>query len=219
MLSTFAQTDGFDDPPPLPHGCLVVSGGHTELVKVKEVGSYAILGQTIDDAAGEAFDKSARLLGLGYPGGAAIQRLAERGQPRYALPKGLSGSTLDFSFSGFKTAVMRLVEREGEALDPSDAAASIQETIAGVLTERALRAAEENELACLTLVGGVAANKRLRELLAEGCRRRGIRFITPPFELCTDNAAMIGLAASCRLARGERDGVDLDCYPNAGLPR
>jgi N6-L-threonylcarbamoyladenine synthase len=207
----------FDDPPSLPHGCLVVSGGHTELVKVSAIGVYEILGETIDDAAGEAFDKAARLLGLGYPGGAAIQRLAERGQPRYALPKGLSGHTLDFSFSGFKTAVMRLVEREADALDPSDAAASIQETIAGVLTERALRAAEDHDLTCFTLVGGVAANKRLRELLAEGCRKRGIRFVTPPFELCTDNAAMIGIAAAFRLARGERDEMDLDCFPNAEL--
>ena len=217
ILSPYAQLRDFDDPPSLPHGCLVVSGGHTELVKVSAIGTYEILGETIDDAAGEAFDKAARLLGLGYPGGAAIQRLAERGQPRYALPKGLSGHTLDFSFSGFKTAVMRLVEREAEALDPSDAAASIQETIAGVLTERALRAAEDYDLACLTLVGGVAANKRLRELLAEGCRKRGIKFVTPPFELCTDNAAMIGIAAAFRLARGEKNDMDLDCFPNAEL--
>ncbi len=222
ILSPFAQIGSFDDAPPIPHGCLVVSGGHTELVKVSsEDGrdfAYEILGQTIDDAAGEAFDKAARLLGLGYPGGAAIQELARNGTPRYPLPKGLTGETLNFSFSGFKTAVMRLVEKEGENLNIADAAASVQETITGVLTERSLRAMEAHNLETLTLVGGVAANLRLRELFAEGCQRRGIRFVTPPIELCTDNAAMIGVAASFRLAEGQSDGYDLDCYPMADLP-
>ncbi len=217
ILSTFARTEEFDNAPPVPHGCLVVSGGHTELVKVTPGYSYEILGHTIDDAAGEAFDKASRLLGLGYPGGAAIQEMAKLGTPRYALPRGLTGETLDFSFSGFKTAVMRLVEKEGANLNISDAAASVQETIAGVLSERALRAVEAFNLDALTLVGGVAANLRLRQLLSEGCERRGIQFVSPPIELCTDNAAMIGVAAWTRLERGQWDDLDLDCYPMAPL--
>lgn len=203
---------------PFPHTCLIVSGGNTEIVDVRAPGDYRIVGQTRDDAAGEAFDKGARLLGLGYPGGRAIQELARRGDPkRYPLPRGLSGATSDFSFSGLKTAVLRLVEREGDALDPADAAASLQEAIVAVLAERTMRAVVEAGHSALTLVGGVAANESLRERLAEACRRDGIRFLTPPIELCTDNAAMIGLAASHRLASGECDGWDLEALPNAPL--
>jgi N6-L-threonylcarbamoyladenine synthase len=203
---------------PFPHTALVVSGGHTELVEVLEPGRYRIIGGTRDDAAGEAFDKGARLMGLGYPGGRAIQEAARTGDPkRYPLPKGLEGQTLDFSFSGLKTAVLRLVEKEGAALSVPDAAASLQETIASVLSQRAIRAAESVDSRALTLVGGVAANEALRQRLAEGCQRMGIPFLAPPFELCTDNAAMIGLAASTRLARGEKDTFDLDAMPNADL--
>jgi len=203
---------------PFPHLCLIVSGGHTELIEVRALGEYRIVGETRDDAAGEAFDKGARLLGLGYPGGRAIQEAAVGGDPhRYPLPKGLKGETIDFSFSGLKTAVLRLVEKEGDRLDVADAAASLQETIVRVLSERALRAAEGYP--ALTLVGGVAANVALRERLAEGCRREGIQFFTPPISLCTDNAAMIGLAASWRLARGERHGMDADVLANADISR
>ena len=201
-----------------PHAALIVSGGHTELVEVLAPGRYRILGATRDDAAGEAFDKGARVLGLGYPGGPAVQAAAEGGDPgRYPLPKGLSGDTLDFSFSGLKTAVLRLAEREGAALDVPDAAASLQATIARVLTERAIRAVRRFDLSALTLVGGVAANRALRESLKAACEREGVAFFTPPFDLCTDNAAMIGLAASFRLARGERDGPDLEAMPNGEL--
>lgn len=204
---------------PYPHVCLVASGGHTELVEVSAPGVYRIIGQTLDDAAGEAFDKAARLLGLGYPGGRAIQEAALGGNPtRYALPKGLSGDTLDFSFSGLKTAAKRLVESEGESLSVRDAAASVQEAIISVLAERAVRAAERLRISTLTLVGGVAANVALRALLAAECGRAGIDFVTPPLDLCTDNAAMIGIAAGFRLQRGERDGWDLDVYANAPLP-
>jgi len=203
---------------PFPHACLIVSGGHTELVMVEGLGSYRIVGQTLDDAAGEAFDKGARLLGLGYPGGRAIQEQALLGNPlRYALPKGLSGETLDFSFSGLKTALLRLVEREGATLSVPDAAASLQHTLVSVLTERALRAARTLGVSALSLVGGVAANESLRLSLARECSREGIEFLTPAPEMCTDNAAMIGVAASYRLARGERDTWDLDCLPNAAL--
>lgn len=220
ILSSFATTPAFDHAPEGDHVSLVVSGGHTELVSVTSGTpfTYTILGQTIDDAAGEAFDKAARLLGLGYPGGAAIQELASRGRPTYSLPPGLSGDTLDFSFAGFKTAMSRLVEKEGPSLRAADAAASVQETICGVLAKRALQALDDENAGALTVVGGVAANRRLRELLAEGCTRRGRRFVAPPLELCTDNAAMIGVAASFRLAAGEQSGLDLEAVPNAELP-
>jgi N6-L-threonylcarbamoyladenine synthase len=214
LLSTLA----LEDPPPFPNTCLIVSGGHTELVEVKEPGSYRVVGQTRDDAAGEAFDKGARLLGLGYPGGLGIQNAAKSGNPsRYALPKGLSGDTIDFSFSGLKTAVLRLTEKEGANLNIEDAAASLQEAIVSVLAERAIRAMDQLNSRALTLVGGVAANLALRNRLTQACERNEYRFYAPPIELCTDNAAMIGIAASTRLARGERDDFSLDVFPNAEL--
>jgi len=207
-----------DEPPPFPHTSLIVSGGHTELVEIKAPGEYRIVGQTIDDAAGEAFDKGARLLGLGYPGGLSIQNAAIGGNPkRYPLPQGLSGDTIDFSFSGLKTAVLRLTEKEGANLNVADAAASLQETIVNVLTKRTMRAMERLGSDALSLVGGVAANIALRNRLSEACVAFGYTFKTPELAMCTDNAAMIGLAASYRLARGEHDGWDLDVYPNAEL--
>jgi len=213
------STLGCPEPPPFPHLCLVVSGGHTELVLVERPFSYRLIGQTLDDAAGEAFDKGARLLGLGYPGGRAIQEAAASGDPnRYLLPRGLSGDTTDFSFSGLKTAVLRLVQREGTALSVPDAAASLQEAIVSVLAERAVRAAEDQGARALSVVGGVAANRALRERLLALSGRRGIALFVPPPELCTDNAAMIGLAGSLRLAAGERSPWDLDALPNADLP-
>ena len=202
-----------------PHTALIVSGGHTELVQVREPGDYEIIGMTRDDAAGEAFDKGARLLGLGYPGGKAIQDAARNGNPKhYSLPRGLSGATTDFSFSGLKTAVLRLVENEGDKISIPDAAASLQEAIVSVLVERSMRAAEELKSSAFALVGGVAANESLRERLAKACEQAGITLLVPPLSLCTDNAAMIGFAASFRLARGEQDSFDLDCFPNAALP-
>lgn len=214
LMSPFA----LESPPTFPHICLIVSGGHTELVEVLAPGDYRIVGQTRDDAAGEAFDKGARLLGLGYPGGFAVQQAALSGDSRrYPLPRGLSGDTVDFSFSGLKTAVLRLCEREGSALNVADAAASLQEAIVSVLTERALRAMDQLDGSTLTLVGGVAANLALRERLREACHRAGHAFFTPPLSMCTDNAAMIGLAAAFRLGRGEHDGFDMDVFANAAL--
>ncbi|RYG39248.1 tRNA (adenosine(37)-N6)-threonylcarbamoyltransferase complex transferase subunit TsaD [bacterium] len=204
--------------PVFPFAALIVSGGHTELIEVTEWGIYRVLGGTRDDAAGEAFDKSARLLGLGYPGGRAIQERARSGNPkRYPLPKGLKGDTLDFSFSGLKTAVLRLAEKEGDALSIPDAAASLQEAVVAVLSERAAKAAERGGYRMLALVGGVAANEALRERLRGECGRRGIAFVTPPFYLCTDNAGMIGLAATWRFERGDRDDLSLEALANAEL--
>ena len=204
---------------PFPHVGLVVSGGHTELVRVEGPGEYAILGETRDDAAGEAFDKGARLMGLGYPGGFAVQVAARTGDPsRYPLPRALKGDTLEFSFSGLKTAVLRLVEREGEALRVPDAAAALQAAIVDVLVQRAIRALRRTGFETLTLVGGVAANESLRARLAAEGAREGAHFATPPAEYCTDNAAMIALAGSIRLARGERDHADIEPLPNAPLP-
>lgn len=205
--------------PVFPHVSLIVSGGHTELVRVKGLGEYELIGQTLDDAAGEAFDKGARLLGLGYPGGRAIQGLAEQGDPtRYHLPRSLRRSPFDFSFSGLKTAMLRLVEKEGDRLNRADAAASLQAAIVDVLIEKAMTALDELNASALGLVGGVAANKPLREGLRAECERRGLDFYTPDFALCTDNAAMIGIAGSFRLAAGERDGYDLDVIASAALP-
>ena len=214
LLSTMV----LDAPPPFPHTCLIVSGGHTELIDVQAAGQYRIVGETRDDAAGEAFDKGARLLGLGYPGGVAIQNLALSGDPnRYSLPKGLSGDTVDFSFCGLKTAVLRLTEREGSGLNVADAAASLQEAIVAVLVERAMRAMDRLNSSVLTLVGGVAANVELRIRLQRACERNGYEFFTPPIFMCTDNAGMIGLAASYRLALGQSSNFDLDVFPNADL--
>ncbi len=208
-----------EEMPAFPHVSLIVSGGHTELVRVAAPGDYELIGQTLDDAAGEAFDKGARLLGLGYPGGKAIQDLAESGDPtRYSLPRSLRRSPFDFSFSGLKTAMLRLVEREGDQLDRADAAASLQAAIVEVLIEKAMTALDELDASALALVGGVAANRPLREGLREECTRRGRSFYTPDFKLCTDNAAMIGIAASFRLACGEHDGFDLDVSASAPLP-
>lgn len=218
LLSILAVVDGFRADVEFPHLALIVSGGHTEIILVDEGLQYTVIGQTIDDAAGEAFDKSARLLGLGYPGGRAIEVAARGGDSaRYPLPRALLDDPYNFSFSGLKTAVLRLVEREGERLDVADAAASVQEAITGILAAKSLAAAEITECRTVTLVGGVAANAALRARLEDGCYRRGLQFVCPPVALCTDNAAMIALAGSCRLALGQRDTWELDASSLADL--
>ncbi len=203
-----------------PVVCLIVSGGHTDLILMRDHGQYERLGRTRDDAAGEAFDKVARILGLGYPGGPAIQQAAENGDPsRYPLPRAWLGETYDFSFSGLKTAVLRAVEtlrphEPGATVTVADLAASFQEAVVEVLVEKTRRAALAYGARQVLLAGGVAANRLLRRWMAE---RVPVPVVVPPLSLCTDNAAMIAAAGYFRLQRGERAGLELDVDPNLPL--
>jgi len=203
LLSPFLSAD----PPSFPFVALLVSGGHTQLMRVEGVGRYELLGETIDDAAGEAFDKSAKLLGLGYPGGPALARLAESGNPRaFALPRPLLHSgTLDFSFAGLKTAVRTQFAKLGS--NPSDTAradlaASTQAAIVEVLVKKSLAALGATGLGRLVVAGGVGANRHLREQFDQACARRRDRVHYPELALCTDTGAMIALAAAMRLQTG-----------------
>jgi len=193
--------------------CLLVSGGHTSLIWMKDYGEYQTVGRTRDDAAGEAFDKVARLLGLGYPGGPPIDRWAQQGDPnRFPLPAGKLDHPYDTSFSGLKTAVLRLVQQlqqEGRELPVADIAASFQACLTRVLTEKAVACAEALGLSTLLVTGGVAANRELRARLLEAGHHKGLRVIIPPVALCTDNAAMIGAAGLCHWLRGEISPLDL----------
>ena len=203
LLSPFLA----DEAPEFPFVALLVSGGHTQLMSVQGVGRYALLGETIDDAAGEAFDKSAKLLGLGYPGGPALARLAAFGNPAaFALPRPLLHSKdLDFSFAGLKTAVMTQVRKLGSnACEQAraDLAAGTQAAIVDVLVAKSLRALRDSGLKRLVVAGGVGANLMLREKLDAGAARIGARVHYPPLALCTDNGAMIALAAALRLQHG-----------------
>jgi N6-L-threonylcarbamoyladenine synthase len=203
LLSPFLSSD----PPEFPFIALLVSGGHTQLMRVDDVGSYELLGETIDDAAGEAFDKSAKMLGLGYPGGPALARLAEFGSAdSFDLPRPLLHSgNLDFSFAGLKTAVRTQVLRFGTNVceqDKAHLAASTQQAIVEVLVKKSLAALKQTGLKRLVVAGGVGANARLREMLDAACKRRGCVVHYPELALCTDNGAMIALAAAMRLQRG-----------------
>ncbi|AJC74027.1 O-sialoglycoprotein endopeptidase [Pseudothermotoga hypogea DSM 11164 = NBRC 106472] len=198
-----------------PFLALLVSGGHTELLLFTDDPTRPeLVGRTVDDAAGEAFDKVARLLQLGYPGGPAIERAARSGDPhRYHLPRAmLEKDNLDFSFSGLKTAVLYLLKDEPNA-NRSDVAASFQEAVVDVLVWKTLRAAELKKVKRLVLVGGVAANLRLRERLAEECSKRNYEFYVPPVELCVDNAAMIARAAIELARRGKFSDLSLNAVP------
>ena len=203
LLSPFLSNDA----PEFPFVALLVSGGHTQLMRVTDVGQYEILGETIDDAAGEAFDKSAKLLGLPYPGGPHLAKLAEQGDAsKFALPRPLlhSGKP-DFSFAGLKTAVLTQVKKLGE--NPSeqqraDLAAATQEAIVEVLVKKSLLALKETGLNRLVVAGGVGANAQLRQQLNAACAKRKIRVHYPELSLCTDNGAMIAMAAAMRLQRG-----------------
>jgi len=195
------------DPPTFPFVALLVSGGHTQLMKVTAVGEYELLGETLDDAAGEAFDKSAKLLGLPYPGGALLSKLAETGRSGvYELPRPmLHSGDLNFSFSGLKTAVLTLVREQGEALTDefkADAARAFQEAIVEVLLKKALKAMKQTGLKQLVVAGGVGANKQLRATLNDEAKRKRFRVYYPELEFCTDNGAMIALAGCLRLQAG-----------------
>jgi N6-L-threonylcarbamoyladenine synthase len=201
-----------------PNLSLVVSGGHTLLVQVRGVNDYVVLGQTVDDAAGEAFDKVAKMLGLGYPGGPEIERHARNGNPtRFDLPRSmLDSGDLNFSFSGLKTAVRYLLPKlQGDFLD--DLCASFQSAVVDVLVEKTLRAARQARVPAVTLSGGVSCNHALRMQLSAACEKAGLKFLPAASELCTDNAAMIAFAASLRLARGFCSSVTDEIDPNLAL--
>jgi N6-L-threonylcarbamoyladenine synthase len=199
------------DPPRFPFVALLVSGGHTQLMHVAAVGDYALLGESVDDAAGEAFDKTAKLLDLGYPGGPAVARLAAEGRAgRYKLPRPMIASgDLDFSFSGLKTAVLTaLRDRCRSPGDRADLAAEFQEAVADVLVSKAVAAIARCGLDQLVVAGGVGANRRLRERLDAAAATTGFRVFYPEFELCTDNGAMIAFAGALRLGAAPRTRGD-----------
>ncbi len=201
---------------------LIVSGGHTSLVLLDATGAFTPLGATIDDAAGEAYDKIGRFLGLPYPGGPEIDALARHGNPAaIAFPRALAGDgTYDFSLSGLKTAVVRELRRReaaGEDIDLADVAASFQEAVVDVQVTKTMAAAQAHDVERVTVVGGVAANSRLRERLSAACAVAGRRLLVPAPALCTDNGAMIAAAGWNRLAAGERTPLDVEVDPNLAL--
>jgi N6-L-threonylcarbamoyladenine synthase len=202
--------------PPLV--ALLVSGGHTMLVDMKDHGRYRVFGSTVDDAAGEAFDKVARFLGLSYPGGPAIQEAATTGDPEaITFPRAMMDDGYDFSFSGLKTAVINYVRKHPEVSTP-DVAASFQAAVVDVLVAKATRAAEESGAESLCLGGGVAANSLLRERTASECAKRGLRAVLPSRAMCTDNAAMVAAAAWWRLQSDGPTPLDAGVSPNLQLP-
>ena len=220
LLSPFLSAD----PPKFPFVALLVSGGHTQLMRVDRVGSYELLGESIDDAAGEAFDKSAKLMGLPYPGGPHLAKLAEHGDSTaFKLPRPLLHSgNLDFSFAGLKTAVMSQAKKLGDELQArkADLAASTQAAIVDVLVKKSMAAIAQTGLTRLVVAGGVGANSHLRGELNEACAKRGIRVHYPELHLCTDNGAMIALAAGMRLQAGLESlqgGYTFDVLPRWSL--
>ena len=219
-----------EDPPSFPFVALLVSGGHTQLMRVAGVGRYELLGETVDDAAGEAFDKTAQLLGLGYPGGPAVSRLAQRGRrDRFKLPRPmLSSGDLNFSFSGLKTAVLTMARQQPlEEQSCADIALAFQEAMVDVLTAKSLAALEKTGLDTLVVAGGVGANQQLRDQLSTLATASGYRVYYPEPSLCTDNGAMIAFAGALRLVHGQPGGEttvrgftvrprwDLDALPPA----
>ena len=205
-----------DTKPVFPFLALLVSGGHTQIIHVKQIGQYDIVGDTLDDAAGEAFDKTAQLLGLGYPGGAKLSKLAESGKPKYDLPKPmLHSKDFDFSFSGLKTAVLTLVKKQPELTNTIKAniAASFQESITEVLIFKTLKAMNSLNLNQIVVSGGVGANKQLREKLTKLSQEDNFQLFFPSLEFCTDNGAMIALAGYLRYALSEKKDYHFTVMP------
>ena len=205
-----------------PFACLVVSGGHTHLVVVEDYGKYKILGRTRDDAAGEAFDKVARAIGLGYPGGPKIDKLSKEGNPEaITFPRAhIAESVYDFSFSGLKSAVLNYLngaKMKGEEIVAADVAASFQKAVTDVLVEHAMMAVKEYGFDNLAIAGGVASNSTLRREMELACEKNNVKFYHPSPILCTDNAAMIGAAAYYEYLAGTRHGLDLNAIPNLKL--
>ncbi|MBP5325807.1 MAG: tRNA (adenosine(37)-N6)-threonylcarbamoyltransferase complex transferase subunit TsaD [Pseudobutyrivibrio sp.] len=205
-----------------PFLCLVVSGGHTHLVRVSDYGKYEILGRTRDDAAGEAFDKVARAIGLGYPGGPKVEKAAHEGDPQaiqFTRPK-VTDELYDFSFSGLKSQVLNYIngaQMKGETVNEADIAASFQQTVIDTLCDHAARAIDEFGMDKFAIAGGVASNQTLRNAMEKMCQEKGVKFYHPSPILCTDNAAMIGAAAYYEYLAGRRDGWDLNAIPNLKL--
>jgi N6-L-threonylcarbamoyladenine synthase len=207
---------------PFPHVCLTVSGGHNMLLYVPRPCRYEVLGVTLDDAAGEAFDKIAKFLGLDFPGGPVIDKLAHQGNPKaFRFPRPMMASkSFDFSFSGLKTAVVNMFKdriARREALPLADIAASFQEAVVDVLVAKTMRAAEEKNIVAVSVTGGVSANSRLRQVFDETCRKKGIVVFFPKLSLCTDNAAMIAAAGYAKIVRGETSDLHLNVFPGAPL--
>lgn len=205
-----------------PFLCLVASGGHTHLVKVADYGKYEIIGRTRDDAAGEAFDKVARAIGLGYPGGPKIEKKAKEGNDKaIVFPKAkVAENPYDFSFSGLKSAVLNYIngcKMKRQEINEADIAASFQKAVIDVLVEHAVHAAKEYRIDKFAIAGGVASNQTLREAMEKACKERGIQFYHPSPIFCTDNAAMIGSVAYYEYLQGRRDGWDLNAVPNLKL--
>ena len=205
-----------------PFAALVVSGGHTHLVMVEDYGKYEIIGRTRDDAAGEAFDKVARAVGLGYPGGPKIDKLAKEGNPHaIEFPRAhVEDAPYDFSFSGIKSAVLNYLnscQMKGEEVNRADLVASFQNAVVDALVTRAMKLVEEMNLNKLAVAGGVASNSALRAALQQACDKRGVSFYSPSPALCTDNAAMIGAAGYYEYINGVRHGYDLNAVPNLKL--
>ena len=204
-----------------PFLCLVVSGGHSHIIECRDYGDFKILGKTMDDAAGEAFDKTSRVLGLGYPGGPAIDKAARRGDPEaISFPRVHMGDTLNFSFSGIKTAVLNYVNRvrmTGGEINTDDVCASFQKAVTDILTENTLKAAEMTGYRTIVLAGGVAANSGLREALKAACDSKKITLYYPSPVLCTDNGAMIACAAFYAAQKGRYAGTDLNAYATLSI--
>lgn len=208
-----------DPRPEFPFVALLVSGGHTQLMHVEGVGAYATLGDTLDDASGEAFDKTAQLLGLGYPGGPAVSKLAEAGDPhRFKLPRPmLNSGDLNFSFSGLKTAVLTLRNKHPEEAAKADIAAAFQAVMAEVLATKSMQALEQTGSQRLVVAGGVGANRQLRQRLIADSATRGVQVFFPPLDLCTDNGAMIAFAGAKRIQQGQTGPAAFSVKPRWDL--